>query len=130
MLLKIMIEKKALKQLQQLDDKTRIRVIEALKILENEGFSRRLDIRKLRGYPNHYRLRVGGYRILLELTDNEVKSMQSYLGDMPTSSFVTYIGAPTLYALLILGNLFSIALDRIYVKHNFFYSILKPFFIS
>jgi len=71
--LKVVIEKKALKQLQQLDNKTRRRMLEALQTLEREGFSRRLDIRKLRGYPNHYRLRVGRYRILFELIDNEVR---------------------------------------------------------
>ena len=36
-------------------------------MLRDEGFSRKLDIVKLRGYKNNYRLRVGRYRVLFEL---------------------------------------------------------------
>jgi len=42
------------------------RMIETLKELE-KGFSARLDIKKLRGTKNHYRIRVGDYRILVVL---------------------------------------------------------------
>ena len=31
------------------------------------GFSSKLDIKKLKGYKNHYRLRIGRYRVLFEL---------------------------------------------------------------
>jgi len=41
-------------------------MIETLKELE-KGFSARLDIKKLRGTKNHYRIRVGDYRILVVL---------------------------------------------------------------
>jgi mRNA-degrading endonuclease RelE of RelBE toxin-antitoxin system len=37
-----------------------------LKELE-KGFSSRLDIKKLKGTRNHYRIRVGNYRILLAI---------------------------------------------------------------
>jgi len=63
----VFLEKKASKQLEKLDGDTCGRVVEALHTLRDEGFSRRLDIAKLRGYRNHYRLRVGKYRILFEL---------------------------------------------------------------
>jgi mRNA interferase RelE/StbE len=63
----VFLEKKASKQLEKLDGDTRCRVVEALHSLGDEGFSRRLDIAKLRGYRNQYRLRVGKYRILFEL---------------------------------------------------------------
>ena len=64
---KILLEKKASKRLQRLTEDTRKRIIEALHTLSDEGFSRRLDIRKLRGYRNHYRLRIGKHRVLFEL---------------------------------------------------------------
>lgn len=59
--------KKAFKQLEKVSKVTRNRMLEALRILRDEGFSKRLDIKKLRGYRKQYRLRVGKYRILFEL---------------------------------------------------------------
>ncbi len=38
-----------------------------LKDLQNE---KRVDIKKLQGYKSCFRLRIGGYRILLELQNN------------------------------------------------------------
>ena len=63
----VFLEKKALKQLEKLDKDTRSRIVEALHTLRDEGFSRRLDIAKLRGYKNQYRVRIGNFRILFEL---------------------------------------------------------------
>jgi mRNA interferase RelE/StbE len=64
---RVFLEKKAFKQLEKLSKDTRNRMIEALHTLRDEGFSKRLDIKKLRGYRKQYRLRVGKYRILFEL---------------------------------------------------------------
>jgi len=61
------ITRKALKELNKLDPYTRNRILEALIILRDYGFTSRLDIKKLRGYKSHYRIRVGEYRILFEL---------------------------------------------------------------
>jgi mRNA interferase RelE/StbE len=44
----------------------RKRIIEKLKVVEKE-FSPLLDIKKLKGYKNHYRVRVGDFRILFFL---------------------------------------------------------------
>jgi len=64
----ISLTKKALKQLSELDEPFKGRILEALIILRDYGFSERLDIKKLRGYRNHYRIRiVGEYRVLFEL---------------------------------------------------------------
>jgi len=63
----VFLERKASKQLEKLGGDIRVRIVEALHVLRDEGFSRRLDIVKLRGYKNHYRLRVGKFRILFEL---------------------------------------------------------------
>ena len=63
----VFLEKKAFEHLKKLSKDPRNRMIEALHVLREEGFSRRLDIKKLRGYRKQYRLRVGKYRILFEL---------------------------------------------------------------
>jgi len=64
---RVFLEKKAFKQLEKMSKDMRNRMIEALHILRDEGFSARVDIKKLRGYRKQYRLRVGKYRILFEL---------------------------------------------------------------
>jgi len=64
---RVLVEKKAFGQLGKIGKDARNRMIEALHILRGEGFSARLDIKKLRGYRKQYRLRVGKYRILFEL---------------------------------------------------------------
>ena len=63
---KVFLEEKAVKQLARLDATTRSRILNALGELER-GFSARLDIRKLKGVRDHYRIRVGDYRILFAL---------------------------------------------------------------
>ena len=64
---KVLLERRAQRQLDKLDEDTRSRILEALRILRENGFSSRLDLRKLKGYRDHYRLRVGRYRVLFEL---------------------------------------------------------------
>lgn len=61
------ITRKALKELNKLDSRSRNKILEALIILRDYGFTSKLDIKKLRGYKNHYRIKVGKYRILFEL---------------------------------------------------------------
>ncbi len=61
---KVLIEEKAAKTLGELPDKLKDNIVKKLKVLEQSGFSQVLDIKKLKGYKNHYRLRVGGFRIL------------------------------------------------------------------
>jgi mRNA interferase RelE/StbE len=65
----VFVEGKAKKQFKKFPKEDQNRIIVALKTLENEGLSTRLDIKKLRGYQNHYRIRVGKIiRILFELS--------------------------------------------------------------
>lgn len=61
----VLVEKRATKQLNELEPNIRSRVTEALNELR-KGFSARLDVKKMKGYRNHYRVRVGEYRILFE----------------------------------------------------------------
>ena len=64
---RVLLERRTQRQLDKLDEDTRSRILEALRILRENGFSSRLDLRKLKGYRDHYRLRVGRYRVLFEL---------------------------------------------------------------
>jgi mRNA interferase RelE/StbE len=68
---KVFIEKKAEKELEDIENKFRKLVLKRLKTLE-KGFLRELDIKKLKGFENHYRLRVGKFRILFYLEGNKI----------------------------------------------------------
>jgi mRNA interferase RelE/StbE len=63
----VLLEKKASKDIDKLNSADRERVTEALFTLRDKGFSQELDIKKLQGHRNHYRIRVGKHRILFEL---------------------------------------------------------------
>jgi len=71
-LYKVFLEKRAQRQLERLDKKTRTKIIEALRLLGDTGFSARLDIKRLRGYKGQYRLRVGRHRVLFELQPEKI----------------------------------------------------------
>jgi len=63
----IFVEAKAQRQFKKLSNVDQTRILGVLEALEKEGLSSRLDIKKLRGFQNHYRIRMGDYRIRLEL---------------------------------------------------------------
>jgi mRNA interferase RelE/StbE len=67
----VYVERKAKKQIEKLPEGTRRRVVEALIILETAGFSMELDVKKLQGYRNRYRIRVGKHRVLFELSPDK-----------------------------------------------------------
>ncbi|MBI2183854.1 MAG: type II toxin-antitoxin system RelE/ParE family toxin [Thaumarchaeota archaeon] len=62
----VLLENKAAKQLRRLDPDTSRRILQALQTLRDQGFTT-LDIKKLQGHKNQYRLQVGSHRILFEL---------------------------------------------------------------
>ena len=62
----VLLERRVVKQLRSLSPETSTRIADALEALR-EGFSAHLDIKKLKGLKNRYRVRVGDYRILFEL---------------------------------------------------------------
>jgi len=64
---KIDFSSKAKKKYFKLDFNIRNLINTKLKDLQKEN---RVDIKKLKGYKSCFRLRIGGYRILLELRDN------------------------------------------------------------
>ncbi len=47
------------------------RIIEVLNTLNREGLSAKLDIKMLRGYQRHFRVRLGDYRIRFELSADQ-----------------------------------------------------------
>lgn len=66
MIYKIRIKPKALKFIEKQDKTQRIRIYKAIYNLPNR------DVKKLAGCKNEYRLRVGNYRIIYELNQNEL----------------------------------------------------------
>ncbi|MDR1992196.1 MAG: type II toxin-antitoxin system RelE/ParE family toxin [Nitrososphaerota archaeon] len=70
----VIVSKRAEKQFFSLPKDAQDRVFCALRILQNEGLYGKLDIQKLQGASNFFRIRVGTYRILFELyTENAIK---------------------------------------------------------
>ena len=64
---KIEFSSKAKKKYFKLPFNIRNLINTRLKDLQDE---KRVDIKKLQGYKSCFRLRIGGYRVLLELQDN------------------------------------------------------------
>lgn len=48
------------------------KIIEKLEILAQNPYENSLDIAKLIGYDKHYRLRIGKYRLLYEIIDEQI----------------------------------------------------------
>lgn len=68
---RVILSKRAFKFLDSLDGKTRQRVIEDLDGLANYSFyNKSLDLCKLKGQKDYYRLRTGKIRIIFMLDKN------------------------------------------------------------
>ena len=68
----IEIDKIALKYLQKLDKPTRVRITRSLQILSENPFHPELDIVKMKGFENDYRLRIGPYRVVYSLENKKL----------------------------------------------------------
>ncbi|MHA1984982.1 MAG: type II toxin-antitoxin system RelE family toxin [Candidatus Hodarchaeales archaeon] len=62
----VLISSKAEKQFMSLPSEIQISIRELFTLLQEEGLTANLDIKKLKGYPNYYRIRIGDYRIRME----------------------------------------------------------------
>ncbi len=60
----VLVKKKISDKIDKFPSELNNRIKEVLKELETTWPMCRLDIKKLKGYDNHYRIRVGDYRIL------------------------------------------------------------------
>jgi len=60
----------ALKYLQKLDKQTRIRISKSLNALQENPFHSELDIKRMTGTKDEYRLRVGSYRVIYSVQDD------------------------------------------------------------
>lgn len=64
MSIKVLVKKETDDKINGFHSDLKNRIKEALKEFETTWPMCRLDIKKLKGYENHYRIRVGDYRIL------------------------------------------------------------------
>jgi mRNA interferase RelE/StbE len=64
--------KDAYKYLQKQDLVTRNRILDHLKILSEDPRHPELDIKRMQGTENRFRLRVGTYRVIYSIIDNEL----------------------------------------------------------
>lgn len=71
---RVVVSKRAEKQFVGLPKNVQDRVFCALRVLQNDGLYGELDIQKLQGSANLFRIRVGTYRILFEFSlENVIK---------------------------------------------------------
>ena len=60
----IKFHKDALKNIQKLDKQTRNRILDHILILADDPKHSELDIKKMQGVNNQFRLRIGSYRVV------------------------------------------------------------------
>lgn len=64
--------KDALKNIKKLDRTARNRILDHINILSDNPYNKELDIKKMQGTVNQFRLRVGTYRIVYSVFDSEL----------------------------------------------------------
>lgn len=64
--------KDAIKNFKKLDKTTRNRILDNINILAQNPKNKELDIRRMQGTENKYRLRVGTYRVVYSIIDEEL----------------------------------------------------------
>jgi mRNA interferase RelE/StbE len=69
---KIELSKRSKKYLDKLDQNTKKRISDHLEILSENPRNPELDIKKIQGESSLYRLRVGNYRLLYTIEDNQL----------------------------------------------------------
>ena len=66
----VFLERKAIKSIKNLPDKDKERIKRDIKSLKT--FPGGLDVKKLSGMHNKYRIRSGEYRIIIEIEDGRI----------------------------------------------------------
>lgn len=67
---RVIIPKPVQKQLDDLPEKQRERLLNDIRLLAD--VPRPSGVKKLKGYENMYRIRVGNYRVIYEIQDQEM----------------------------------------------------------
>ena len=69
---KIEFVKSAQKEFDQLATKTRIKTAEALRLLAQNPYSELLKVKKLKGADKLFRIRLGDYRVVYEIRNEQL----------------------------------------------------------
>ena len=69
---KVEFVKSAQKEFERLDAKLQLKTAEALSLLAQNPFSELLNVKRLKGADNLYRIRLGDYRIVYELRNEQL----------------------------------------------------------
>jgi len=86
MLFTVTAKRRVLKVLEGLDRERRKRFDEVLSILKKNPIPfRALDVVKLKGYENTYRIRIGDYRIVYEVLWDEKRILIHFIGRRKTA---------------------------------------------
>lgn len=81
MVFEIEIKRKALKNIEFLDNKRKHALKEIIDVLKQDPVPfRRMDLAKLRGYENLYRVRVGDLRLVYGIEWDQRKILIHYIG--------------------------------------------------
>ncbi len=78
--LRVYLKKRALKGLNDLEHDLREKVLEMLDVLEENPIPRSLDLRKLRGYEDTFRIRIGRIRIVYSIDWESGRIMVHFIG--------------------------------------------------
>lgn len=69
---KVVLTKNAVKEIKKLDTKAKKSIKDAIQILAINPFSDALRVKKLKKEKNLYRLRVGDYRVIYEVKNEQL----------------------------------------------------------
>ncbi len=69
---KLEIKKQPAKYIDKRNPKEKVRIAQAFSKLQENPYRRDLDIKKMRGHANDYRLRIGKYRFLYTIMENRL----------------------------------------------------------
>jgi mRNA interferase RelE/StbE len=69
---KLHVSKQVLKFLDKTETKFRVKIINAFDLLVKNPYTKDLDIKPLQNKKGHFRLRLGKYRFLYEISESEL----------------------------------------------------------
>ena len=76
----VYVSKKALKGLKELSQEYRAKVLELLEEFKKNPLPDNYDVKKLKGFENAYRIRVGKYRVVYKVDWDERKVFVVFIG--------------------------------------------------